>query len=108
MSAGAVADLAPASLIHLDAVDCRSFQDPLPCGVALVVGHVLDLIEARDGGADVPGVLDRRLALAWKSEFARRKLVPFLAVEPGHGAPPDRHQQTGRRSVTRSAPARPR
>jgi hypothetical protein len=48
---------------------------------ALVVGDILDLVEAGDCVADVRGVVERLFALFGKGVDGSRKIVAFLCVE---------------------------
>ncbi len=44
--------------------------DTLPCGVAFGIGNALNLVKARDGVADVRGIVDWFFFFLWKGEFA--------------------------------------
>jgi len=48
---------------------------------AFVIGHILDLVEACDGVANVGGIVERLFALFRKGVDRGRKLVTLLGVE---------------------------
>jgi len=78
---GLFAKIMPVCFGHFDTVVfCRRFD--IGEGLfALVIGDILDLVEAGNGVADVRGVVERLFALFWKGVDRRRKLVALLGVE---------------------------
>src|SRR6188474_313410 len=83
-SALAFRQFAPALLSDLDAELLRRRQDALPRGIALGIGHAVDLIEARDRVADVTGILERLLALVRKCEVLAGQVVTVVGLQTGH------------------------
>ena len=71
--------LAPVLLVQLHAEPLGSVLDALPSRLPLGVADPLNLAEARDGGADVPGILQRLLALGREGELAPWEVMPALA-----------------------------
>src|SRR5207253_11505674 len=80
-SAAALHELTPTPGRHLDTVLAGRRADPAPGCVALLVGHALDLVEARDRIADVAGVVQRLLALLCKREGRGRHPVLLTGAQ---------------------------
>jgi hypothetical protein len=78
---GLFAELLPVSLGHFDTVMLCGGFDVGEGLFALVVGDVLDLIEASDGVADVGGIVQWFLALVGEGIDGCRKAVALLRVE---------------------------
>src|SRR4030081_1530353 len=57
--------------------------DPAPCGLPLAVAHPFDLIESRDGVADVARVVERLLTFLGKSEGLCRHAMLLPGAQPG-------------------------
>ena len=78
---GLFAKIMPVCFGHFDTVVfCRRFD--IGEGLfALVIGDILDLVEAGDGVADVRGVVERLFALFWKGVNGGREIVALVGVE---------------------------
>jgi len=77
-----VHELAPATLVDLDAVAPRRLSDAPPGVVAISVRDPLDLVEARHGVADVPRVDQGLLALLREREPAVGEPVLLRRTQP--------------------------
>lgn len=100
---GMLAQLFPVGLGHLDAEFPGSSFDSVEGLLALLVGDVLDLIEARDGVADVGGVFEGLFALVGKGEVG---VVDFFAVFGGEVVRFGWHEVLRKRDVQRLASGR--
>ena len=59
--------------------------DALPRRIALGLGDTVNLIETRDGIADMARVLERLLALSWKRKFPVAETIALFRSQFGHG-----------------------
>jgi len=79
---GMLAQLFPVGLLHLDAEFPGCSFDSVEGLLAVFVGDVLDLIESRDGVADVGGVFEGFFALVGEGVVG---VVDVLAIVGGEG-----------------------
>src|SRR5690348_2999147 len=82
-AATALHERAPAADVDLDAVLASGRADAPPCSLAFLVGHALDLVEARDRVADMTRVVQRLFALFRERELLRAHAVPLFLTQAG-------------------------
>ena len=80
-SVGLFVEVVPVDFGHFDTVVFGRGFDVGEGLFALVVGDVLDLVEAGDCVADVRGVVERLFAFIGKGVDGGRKIVALLGVE---------------------------
>jgi len=74
----------PAGFVDLDAVLPRRGLDALPCCVAFSVADAVDLIETRDGVANMARVFERLLPLGRKRKLSLAEIVSLLRSQSCH------------------------
>jgi hypothetical protein len=84
LSAALVRQFAPTGFIQLDLEFVRRFLYAPPRLVAFLVRNIFDLIEARNGIADVGSIVEGLFALLWKRELIARNFVAIAFAHFAH------------------------